>query len=72
MIIFSLTILATALHFYIKWKEKELLGIGFIISGALSLMCLDEFSDNLIMWIVSILLLIFNVVLNFMPEKKGS
>ncbi|MDF5406041.1 hypothetical protein [Vibrio parahaemolyticus] len=66
---FVLLIVFTTLHFYKKWKGKVHIGISFILAGAMSFVCIEIYAGNLIIWSVSFLLLVANVILHMTPNR---
>ncbi|ERB62739.1 hypothetical protein N779_24635 [Vibrio coralliilyticus OCN008] len=68
--LFAIAILTTCYSFYKVWKGSNGLGLSTIVSGGVSLACLDIYAVNIVLMISSLVLLILNVVLHFTPDKK--
>ncbi|CAH7233510.1 conserved hypothetical protein [Vibrio chagasii] len=68
--IFILTVIATLVHFLIKWQWRSLLGVMSIIPGGLSLAGLDMYADNIVLFLLSLAFLLLNLVLLFTPDRN--
>ena len=77
MMILILTLIATLVHFLIKWQWRSPSSVISIIPGGLSLARLDMYADNIILFLLSLALrhqierLLILVVINELPIYRN-
>ena len=69
MTVFILTLITTLVHFLIKWKGRDTFQFSSIIAGGFSVHGLDVYTDNLVLFLLSLTFLFFNFVLLFTPDR---
>ena len=70
MMLLILTLIATLVHFLIKWQWRSPSSIISMIPGGLSLAGLDMYADNIILFLLSLAFLLLNLVLLFTPARN--
>ena len=66
---FFLLVVLSGFHFYRKWQGRTYIGISFILTGSLSFVCMDVHLENTVVWFLSLVLLLANVILHMTPDK---